>query len=248
MAKQLTEQNTNAVMSDVPAYLMNKNMGIGRGAENVTTDDLVIPRIELVQDLSPCRRKSDPNYIEGCEEGMLYNNLTRELYGTSCLVVPVYYRKEFLVWKDRDSGGGFRGAYQSQAMAQEAINDMEDADLLGIAETAQHFVVLVHPETGRTEEAVISMSRSKLKISRKWNSLIRMNGGDSFSRVYRISAVGEKNNKNQDFFNLSVVTAGFPSEEVYNKCEKLYDAIVSGAVDVDRKFDDTTDSSDSSEF
>lgn len=250
MAKNTTTEsnNTAMVVSDVPAYLANMNLETGRGAENVTTDDLVIPRIELVQDLSPCRKKSDPNYIEGCEEGMLYNNVTRQLYGTSCLVVPVYYRKEYLIWKDRDHGGGFRGAYPTEAAAQEAINDMDDAEFLDSAETAQHFVLAIHPETGKVEEAVISMSRSKLKVSRKWNSLVRMNGGDSFSRVYRMSAVGEKNNKNQDFFNYSVVAAGFPTEEVYRRAEKLYEAIVAGAVDVDRRFDDATDTTGATEY
>jgi hypothetical protein len=92
-------------------------------------------------------------------------------------------------------------------------------------------------ETGRVEEAVISMSKSKMKVSRKWNSLIRMNGGDSFSRVYRLSAVSEKNNKNQDYFNLSVAAAGFPSKALYDRAEKLYEAITNGAVQIDRKTD-----------
>ena len=92
------------VSNDLPEWLQGK--GDARGAENVTTDDMIIPRIELVQALSPARKKSDAAYIEGAEEGMLYNNVTRELYGEAVTVVPIYYTKQFLVWKDRKSGGG----------------------------------------------------------------------------------------------------------------------------------------------
>ena len=75
------------VTNEIPDFMKQGN----RGAENVGTDDMIIPRIELIQALSPVRKKSDPAYIEGAEEGMLYNNVTRTLYGTEVTVVPVYY-------------------------------------------------------------------------------------------------------------------------------------------------------------
>ena len=238
MAKnQVAQVQSNDMViltNETPDFL--KNQTSNRGSENVNANDMIIPRLELVQDLSPCRKKSDPSYIPGCEEGMLFNNLTRELYGTSVLVIPVFFRKEWLFWKQRTAGGGFRGAFASEADAEAAMVALEDGDQCEISDTAQHFCLVVS-ETGRVEEAVISMSKSKMKVSRKWNSLIRMNGGDSFSRVYRLSAVSEKNNKNQDYFNLSVAAAGFPSKALYDRAEKLYEAITNGAVQIDRKTD-----------
>lgn len=229
-------KNQMALFSDeVPDFL--KNQTTARGSENVGADDLVIPRLELVQDLSPCRKKSDPNYIEGIEEGMLYNNVTRQNYGTEALVIPVFFRKEWLIWKDRNEGGGFRGAFATEAEANAAMADLEDGDKCEVVDTAQHFCLLIQPETGKVEEIVISMNKSKMKVSRKWNSLIRMNGGDSFARVYRVGTVSEKNSKNQDYYNLVISPAGFPTKELYERAEKLYDAIAAGAVQVDRKFD-----------
>ena len=52
-----------------PAYI---DQGQSRGSENVTTEDLVIPRLEIVQALSPCKDKNEGAYIEGCEEGQLF--------------------------------------------------------------------------------------------------------------------------------------------------------------------------------
>lgn len=225
-----------AMFSDeVPDFL--KNQTTARGSENVGADDLVIPRLELVQDLSPCRKKQDPNYIDGIEEGMLYNNVTRQNYGMETLVIPVFFRKEWLIWKNRDAGGGFRGAFNIETEAKIAMAELDDGDECEVVDTAQHFCLLIQPENGKVEEIVVSMNKSKMKVSRKWNSLIRMNGGDSFSRIYRIGTVSEKNNKNQDYYNFVVSPAGFPSKELYDRAEKLYDAIASGTVQIDRKVD-----------
>lgn len=226
------------VMSEARPDWLNKEST--RGSENVKAEDLVIPRLELVQDLSPCRKKADPAYIEGAEEGMLYNNVTRQLYGTGVLVVPVYFRKEWLIWKDRKQGGGFRGAFPNKEAAEAHIETLEDGEHCEAIDTAQHFCLLIQPEKGRVEEIVISMSRSKMKVSRKWNSLIRMDGGDSFARVYRITAGPEKNSKNQDYYNISVAMAGFPTEAIYARAEKLYEQIKSGSVAINRDFDDQT--------
>lgn len=217
---------------NVPAHI--KQNQTQRGSENVGAEDLVIPRIEIVQALSPARKKNDPGFIEGAEEGMMFNSLTRELYGDEIFIVPVLFKKEYLVWKDRDAGGGFRGAFSSKSEAEARVAEVkaeEKADAEA-AETAQHFVMVGHKD-GRIEEAVLSMSRTKLKVSRQLNSLIRMNEGDRFSRVYRLGVVEETNSKNQSFFNFSISNMGYPVEAVYNRAEKMYEGVSSGEIKVD---------------
>lgn len=230
-------QSTAVVSTEVPDYLKDQQAGGGRGRENVGAEDLVIPRLEIVQDLSPARKKSDPNYIEGAEEGMLYNNVTRELYGTSVLVVPAMFVKEWLIWKDRKEGGGFRGAFANEAEAEAARAELEDGDKCEVVDTGQQFCVLVHPD-GRVEEIVVSLAKSKAKISRKWNSLIRIANGDSFSRVYKLSVVEDQNQQNQKFFNFAVSPAGFPAEPIYRKAEAMYKAVTGGRARADRSVDD----------
>lgn len=227
-----TEGTDNAMVAEMPDFLRDQQGG-NRGRENVGADDLVIPRLELIQDLSPARKRNDPNYIEGAEEGMLYNNVTRELYGTDVLLIPVGYVKEWLLWKDRDKGGGFGGAFASETDAKEARNLLEDGEDYEVVDTGQQFCLLVKRD-GTIEEIVVSMAKSKAKVSRKWNSLIRIANGDSFSRVYRISAVEDSNKQNQKFYNFGVAQAGFPTEAAYRKAEKMYEAISSGKVRADR--------------
>jgi hypothetical protein len=225
--------------ANLPEHLRGRS-GPARGSEEVGAKDLIIPRLEVVQALSPCRKKGDPNYIEGAEEGMLYNNVTRQIYGQQVVVVPVYFKKEFLLWKDRQKGGGFRGAFPGEAEAESArlaleADEREDVEAV---DTAQHFCLLLDKVNNKAEEIVISMAKSKMKVSRKWNSLIRLsNDPDSFARAYRIGTVVEKNSKNQDYHNLSIAALGFVPVEIYRRAEKLYEAIKSGSVGINRTID-----------
>lgn len=223
------------VTDQAPEWLKT---GVMRGAENVTTDDMIIPRIELIQALSPARKKSDPAYIEGADEGMLFNNVTRQLYGESVTVVPVYYAKQFLVWKDRKMGGGgsngYRGAFATEALARDTIAQLGE-DGLEVSDTAQHFVLV---RTGDSwQEAVISMSKSKMKVSKRWNSLIRMTNTDSFSRAYKLSATTETNARNESYYNFNITPMGFVTKDVYDRAEKLYETIRSGSVRVSAEYD-----------
>lgn len=217
--------------TQLPAFL--RNTGPVRGAEEVGADDLVIPRLELVQSLSKCRKKSDPAYIEGIEEGELYNNVTRERYGSVVTLVPVYYKSTYLLWRDQDLGGGFAGSYSTIELAEKARQTQEAPDEWEAVRTGEHYCLILR-EDGRMQEILVSMAKSKLKHSKKWNALIRMTEQDSFARQYHYAGVDDKNAKNQDFFNVKISAAGFVAEEVYHRAEKLYELIQSGAVTVDR--------------
>jgi len=228
------EEAFELVTNEIPDFLKKGN----RGAENVGSDDVIIPRIELIQALSPVRKKSDPAYIEGAEEGMLYNNVTRTLYGTEVTVVPVYYTKQFLVWKDRKAGGGgsngFRGAFASKELADRAIAELGE-EALEVSDTAQHFVLVRNGDDW--QEAVISMAKSKVKVSKRWNSLMRLSNTDSFSRAYKLSATTETNARNESYFNFNVSALGFVSKDMYERAEKLYETIRTGAVKVSNDYD-----------
>jgi hypothetical protein len=241
------DERFEVVTNELPEWLRDK--AVVRGAENVTTDDMIIPRIELVQALSPARKKTDAAYIEGAEEGMLYNNVTRELYGEGVSVVPVYYTKQFLVWKDRKSGGGgsngFRGAFASEALARDAITQLAEEGL-EVSDTAQHFVLVKCGDAW--QEAVISMAKSKMKVSKRWNSLIRMTNTDSFSRAYKLSAVTETNARNESYFNFGITPLGFVPKDVYDRAEKLYETIRAGGVKVSADYDTEVHEGTTSEY
>ena len=85
----------------VPAHVAKGN---GRGNEDVTGSSLTIPRIKQLQKMSDEVDKHHPNYIEGADDGVFMNTLTRELYGEELYAINIKFKDEFVVWKDREKG------------------------------------------------------------------------------------------------------------------------------------------------
>jgi hypothetical protein len=215
----------------VPDYIKQSQ----RGNENVGTDDVTLPRIDVLQALSPQIKKSDASYIEGAEQGMIFNTLTGELYGDSVIIVPVYFRKRYLLWKDRDSGGGLRGIADTQEEAHQMIAELEESGVEAV-ETAEHLVLVVDGDS--CSEAILSLAKSKMKASRKLNSLARLSGMDRFARRYVLRSIEDESAKGE-FWNISVGyddEIPFPTAEIYAHAESLYDSVVSGTRSVDANY------------
>ena len=213
----------------VPDYIKKDG---GRGSEEVKSSDMVLPRLEIVQALSPIKELN-----EEAREGHLFNSVTQELLGDHVYFVPIYFCLEFLIWKDQDEGGGFFGSFPTLEQAQERrdveVGNGENPDFLEIVDTPVHYGLLVDPATKQTEQIVISMAKTKSKVSRKWNAMIQIAGGDRFGRVYKISSFTDENKKGQKFKNFVVQPAGFPPESVYKEAERVYESFRSGEIKAD---------------
>lgn len=244
MAKNVATQNEDQELALFGGERPDWVQDTARGSEGVTTNDLSLPRLSIIQDLSPQRKKDKAEYIEGASEGMIFNTATGELYDKgSVIVVPSFFRAEYTVWKDRDQGGGFGGAFDTEAEAEEYINKQENPAAWDVVYTHQHFCVMVCPghttANPKLQDVVISMSKSQLKPSRKWNTTIQQAGGDRFCRAYKLSVVGDRSEKGE-FYNWSVTPLGFVPEEIYKRGEAVYEAVKSGARDVSRQDDRET--------
>lgn len=248
--EQAKPEQTTAVAARPTTAIANAKDGVpdyirqsqGRGSEHVEMQDLVIPRIELVQALSYCLEEGGADYIEGAKPGMFYNSVTRELYGPTVVVCPVFFKKQYLCWKDRKKGGGFGGAFDTPQEANDRIaQEQTDQDAWAAVDTHQQIVLVVNPDTHETSEAVLSCARTKQKVSRQWNSLIRVNGFDRFSRIYELFGVDDENNAGEKFKNIGVRYIDFASMPVYKAAEALYNSIASGerAVKIDEEYIDT---------
>ncbi len=51
-----------------------------QGAQNITQEDLALPFLKVLGQLSPEVNKRDAKYVEGAEPGMILNTVTNELY------------------------------------------------------------------------------------------------------------------------------------------------------------------------
>ena len=228
------ESNEMSFATETPDYVKS---GTNLGSEDVGMEDMTIPRLSMIQDLSPQHKKSKDEYIEGAEAGMVFNTVTGQLFSEALYVVPVYYIKEFVIWKDQNKGGGFRGAFHTELEAEQERATLDDASDCEVVDTAQHYVLVVSKKNGewKTEQAVISMSKSQMKVNRAWNSQIRLAGGDRFSHVYSLSVITDQNAAGQEYYNWKVKGAGYAPKTVYDEALEMYHQIKNGEKTVNRE-------------
>ena len=235
---QVAEKKT----AGLPANMFEDDAAKGLGA--IGQEDLALPFLKILGQLSPEVNKRDGKYVEGAEPGMIYNSVSGELYdGVKGIdVIPCFYKLEYIEWKDRGEGLGAPVAiYDSSSdIMSKTTPDANYKDRLPngnyIEKTASHFVIVAgdSPST-----ALISMKSTQLKISRKWNSMmsgIKMKGANgmftpaSFSHIYKLKTTQMSNDKGT-WFGWEVSKVGPVTDKgLYDQAKGFSDSISKGAV------------------
>jgi len=212
----------------------------GSGFEEVTTQDLQIPFIRLLQALSPQLDKSESSYIEGASSGDIFNTVTRQLWdGDEGLVIlPAFFQMKLLEFVPRQQGGGFVSELSADSSdVREAVRDKDSGmELLPngneIVRTAQYYVKIVHDD-GTLESAILDMKKSALKKSRAWLSVMQMKKHNGkvlpmYAHTYRLKSVKESNEKG-NWANWSISQEGtVPNIEAYTAAKEMYESVKNG--------------------
>jgi hypothetical protein len=211
------------------------------GFENVNTSSLALPILKLMQNGSGEAQKRNQNYVEGAEPGMLLNTVTKKLYdgAKGIEVIPCHYKLEYQEWADFGTGSGRpENIYDANSDILSKTKNEMGKDRLDngnyILTVGQHYVLI--RDGNSTENALISMSSSQGKISRKWNSMmmsITFDGKNgpytppSFSHKYRLTSVLNSGKGNQ-WYGYNVTKVG-PVEEpsLYERAKKFYTSLAS---------------------
>ena len=217
-----------------------------KGLTNIGHDDLALPFLKILGQLSPEVNKRDGKYVEGAEPGMIYNSVTGELFDgeQGVNVIPCHYKLEYIEWQDRGEGSGAPvniHPSSSDIMSKTSRGaDYKDRLPNGnyIDRTASHFVIV---DGDNPSTALIAMKSTQLKVSRKWNSMmasIKMKGKNgmftpaSFSHVYKLRTVQQSNDKGT-WFGWEVSKIGPVSDEsVYSQAKSFADSVSKGDVEV----------------
>ena len=207
----------------VPAHI---SKGSGRGNEEVTPNQLTIPRVKLLQKMSDEVDKHHPNYIEGAEDGNFLNSLTREIYGDEIYVLNVKFKDEYVVWRNREAGGGLLGNFSSEKDAAEAIKEQDKPQDYEIRQTHSHMMMVKNPETGDLSNPVLmDFAASKLRVSRNWNSQISIKGGDRFAGLWKLKAVSVTNSGGKSWMNLEADFVGWAQKDDYEAAEAVFESM-----------------------
>ena len=210
MAKTTTEvavKETAGAVGDVIDF----GADAGGGFEDSDQSSYAIPFLRILQAISPQAKKQNPKYIQGAEEGDFINTVTEELYKAidGVTVIPCHYLHKYNEWAPER--GGYRGSHSVAAytaMKKELQKDSKgnifEANVEtgnALTDTREHYVLIVDKD-GLTTPAVLALSGSEIKKSKKWMTLmngIRINGVQApmFSQMYRITPQAESNDKGE---------------------------------------------------
>ena len=211
------------------------------GFENVNTTSLALPILKLLQNGSGEAQKRNQNYVEGAEPGMFLNTVTKKTYegATGIEVIPCHYKLEYQEWADFGTGSGRpENIYSADSDILSKTKNEMGKDRLDngnyILTVGQHYVLI--KDGNSTENALISMSSTQGKVSRKWNSMmmsITFDGKDgpytppSFSHKHRLTSVLNSGKGNQ-WYGYNVTKVG-PVEEpaLYERAKKFYTSLAS---------------------
>jgi len=211
------------------------------GFENVKTTSLALPILKLLQNGSGEAQRRNQNYVEGAEPGMLLNTVTKKMYdgAKGIEVIPCHYKLEYQEWADFGTGSGRpENIYDADSDILSKTKNEMGKDRLDngnyILTVGQHFVLICDGIS--TENALISMSSSQGKVSRKWNSMmmsITLDGKNgpytppSFSHKYKLTSVLNSGKGNQ-WYGFNVTQVG-PVEEpaLYERAKKFYTSLAS---------------------
>ena len=212
-----------------------------QGAQNISREDLALPFLKILGQLSPEVNKRDGKYVEGAEPGKIINTVTNELFD-NVQVIPCHYKRQYIEWQDRGTSTG------APVAIHEADSDIVSQTTRGkdykdrlpngnyLDNTANHFVLV----TGKNPQtALISMKSTQLKVSRKWNSImmgLKMQGKNglftppTYSHIYNLSTVQMSNDKGT-WFGWDVTKVGpVQDKNIYDMAKNFATSVGKGEV------------------
>lgn len=220
--KEKTQAVTLAASEQTQAVTLAADYGAdtGIGFDGQNRDTIVIPRLVVLQALSPQCSSND-----AARPGMLFNTVTEELTpgATGRVFVPACRRHHFNEWVDRTKGGGLVGSHAPEsAIVQNAKQASTEWGQYfspagnRLVETVDIYGVLLDNDGLPDGMAILSFSSTKLSEYKHWNTkvamfMVKTASGNKvrpplFAHQVRVCTKKEKNAKGE-FFNYDLKPA-----------------------------------------
>jgi hypothetical protein len=218
-----------AVKQDTSLALPSFVEDAGKGMEGVGQEDLAVPFLGMLQSTSHQYLET----IKDAKPGLILNNITNELF-EAVKVIPCGFQRVYNEWTPDNE---FRGKHDPgvvDAGKLEGVTRDDEGKLRYngnfLVDTKNHFL-LIQSSNGSWQKALLPLSSTQIKKSKGWMTRIAAiempdgKGGTfnppSFSHIYEITPVKEKNKKGS-WFGLNIEMVG-PVQEptVYAKAKEF---------------------------
>jgi hypothetical protein len=224
------------------------------GLENVTANNLIIPRITILQSLSPQIQRKKAEFIEGAEMGDFCDTAIGDVY-KEMTVIPVYFADILLEWAPRATGKGLVANHgMNRDILKECVQDDKRRWYHGkeankdttniISETATFYCLNV---TAGGRRVFIPLSSTNRRAANRWLTLITNErvtgrGGKEFQppifyRAWKVTKTEESNSQG-DWFGWKfepgpTIFELDPSKNLLNAAKEFMEQARSGLVSGD---------------
>jgi len=249
---EVTKTETKALVLPEGMNLADLQRDAGAGVSQMDSGDVALPYIAILQGLSPQVNPGAPQYIEGAQASMFFNNVSLETFEArkeGIIFVNCAYERKLVEWVDRDKGGGWVAEYpiDSDIRQQAKPNDRKQPILPNgnlLIETAYHYGLYKDPETNAWGQCVTTLKSTGLKVNRRWNNELlttRIPGTEMIAPrwlyAYRLRTVLEQK-ANNSWWQLSIEKGDIVNKAVYDQAKMFHQLIEAG--DVKRSAEPTT--------
>jgi hypothetical protein len=217
-----------------------------RGTENIRPEDVLIPRIGIVQKTSKELEENHPRFIEGAKFLDLYNSVTRGLYGRG----PVHFvvlrvdRPRGVQFRPLDEGGGILDPNVPLDDPRMAFGEVDPATgkaTKPLATKFYDFLVLVLTGLDLADPganlAAFSFKSTGIKAAKQLNMLIMQRGPKAlYKGVYEVS-VAQDSNASGAFGVYKIKNAGWlkPDSAVEKLAAEMFQAWKHVETKIDRE-------------
>jgi hypothetical protein len=233
---ELVEQPQNVSLEQRPAWI---EVGDKTGTEEITANDIRLPRLCIAQGLSPEMDSASSSYIDGLKLYELFNDLTGEIYGREQLRFMVVARKVKHIEYDPDNRGVVLDMDVPNGDPRLQWTTGDGGERFPPAATTYiDFVSLLLKKDGSSEPIVISIkttNKFQTKAAERLTGFIKFKNAPIYSGVYTIQSKSEKS-ANGPFGVFAIGQAGFvQNEALYRSAKAFHESLAGKTIIINRE-------------
>lgn len=236
-------------LGEMPAHIAAAAGKGGQGVVGYKSEDFIIPRMDLMQDISPAVQAGD------FEAGEFVHNVLEESFGPSMDVIVLIARKQYTLWRPRHDGDGGilaraddgvhwvppNGSWTIQphkgmkkTVTWRTARTVEESGLAAWGSTdpdesdsppaANEMATIVALPVGRLNlgPVVFALQRGSLTTGKKFVQRLAFDDVPSTAKIYKVEAVRASNDKGDGFWSYKFSPQGWVEDKaVYEMAEKM---------------------------
>lgn len=243
MAKEVALKQENPITDVIPDF-MREDMG--KGTEAISASSVEVPRIKLIQAISP-----ELTTFNDLKQGDFFHTILEKSIGQDVRICPIWTDERYILWRPQEDGGGILaraddGVHWRPANTEFTVRlksgkqvtwrtattvsqsrldqwGTQDADNTESppAATKMFNMVVSFPDLD-IPPAVVTLQRSSVVVGKKFMGKLKITRTPSFGLIFKMRAVSDTNKAGQKFLNYSFTGDGVVTDRDFYTSNRDY--------------------------